>query len=56
MSARRSLVAVALLSIVGLAFAADPPVSGKFTGVGKEAKLAFVTAAKGEPLGDKPTI
>lgn len=36
--------------------AADPPVSGKFTGDGKEAKLAYVTAFKGEPLADKPTI
>jgi hypothetical protein len=39
-----------------MAVAADPPVSGKFTGNGKEAKLAFVTALKGEPYDDKPTI
>lgn len=36
--------------------AADPPVSGKFTGDGKEAKLMYVSAHKGEPLADKPTI
>jgi hypothetical protein len=51
----RTLVA-ALLLIAGPLVAADPPVSGKFTGNGKEAKLAFVTAIKGEPLADKPTI
>src|SRR5262245_55885281 len=36
--------------------AADPPVSGTFTGDGKEAKLMFVSAHKGEPLSDKPTV
>jgi len=36
--------------------AAADPVSGKFTGDGKEAKVAFVSAHKGEPLADKPTI
>jgi hypothetical protein len=36
--------------------AADPPVSGKFTGNGKEAKLLFATAQKSEPYLDKPTI
>jgi hypothetical protein len=36
--------------------AADPPVSGTFTGDGKEAKLMYVSAHKGEPLSDKPTI
>ena len=34
----------------------EPPVSGKFTGNGKEAKLAYATAMKGEPYLDKPTI
>ena len=33
----------------------EPPVSGLFKGNGKEAKLAFVTALKGEPSLDKPT-
>jgi hypothetical protein len=51
----KATVAILLLS-AGLAAAADPPVSGKFTGDGKEAKLAFVSAHKGEPLADKPTI
>lgn len=36
--------------------AADPPVSGTFTGDGKEARLAFVSAHKGEPLSDKATV
>lgn len=48
-----ALFAVAFASPV---VAADPPVSGKFTGDGKEAKLMFVSAHKGEPLADKPTI
>jgi hypothetical protein len=56
MSAVRSLVALALWSIATATFAADPPVSGKFTGDGQEAKLAFVSASKGEPLADKSTI
>jgi hypothetical protein len=33
----------------------EPPVSGKFTGNGKEAKLAYAVAGKGEPYLDKPT-
>lgn len=33
----------------------EPPVSGLFTGNGKEAKLAYVSASKGEPYLDKPT-
>jgi hypothetical protein len=48
--------ALIVSAVAGTAIAADPPVSGKFTGDGKEAKLAYVTAFKGEPLGDKPTI
>ena len=40
----------------GPAAAAEPPVSGKFIGNGKEAKLQFVSAQKGEPYLDKPTI
>ena len=47
-----ALFVVALASPV---LAADP-VSGTFTGDGKEARLAFVSAHKGEPLSDKPTI
>lgn len=45
-----------LLGSAGGSLAADPPVSGKFTGNGKEAKLAFVSAHKGELFEDKPTI
>ena len=45
-----------LFAIVGPVLAADPPVSGTFTGDGKEAKLMFVSAHKGEPLSDKPTV
>ena len=48
--------ALIVSAVAGTAIAADPPVSGKFTGDGKEAKLAYVTAFKGEPLGDKPII
>ena len=44
-----------LLLAAGPAAAADPPVSGKFTGNGKEAKLMFVSAQKGEPYLDSPT-
>jgi len=50
---RPSLAAV-LLAVLP-AVAADPPVSGKFTGNGNEAKLQFVSALKGEPYLDKPT-
>src|SRR5262249_27435457 len=52
-----------LLALVGLfagvrpvAAADDPPVSGVFKGNGKEAKLAYLSTSKGEPLADKPTI
>lgn len=60
MTTTRFGLAVLLLS-AGLAAAADekkekdPPVSGVFTGNGKEAKLAYVVALKGEPHLDKPT-
>lgn len=46
----------------GLAFststlpAADPAVSGTFRSSGKDAKIAFVTAKKGEPVSGKQTI
>jgi hypothetical protein len=55
---RSALVAFfsGILVTAGAAAAADPPVSGKFTGNGKEAKLEFVSARKGEPYLDKPTI
>lgn len=33
-----------------------PTVTGKFTGNGKEAKLAFVSAYQGEDFSDKPSI
>ena len=42
-------------ALAGPARAAEP-VSGTFTGDGTGAKLAFVSAHKGEPLSDKPTI
>lgn len=45
-----------VVGAAGAAAAADPPVSGAFKGNGKEAKLAFVSAHKGEPFADKPTI
>jgi hypothetical protein len=55
---RSSVTAIlsCVLLAAGLASAADPPVSGKFIGNGKEAKLEFVSAQKGEPYLDKPTI
>jgi hypothetical protein len=37
------------------AFADDNKVSGTFKGNGKEAKLAYITAMKGESFADKPT-
>jgi hypothetical protein len=45
-----------VLIVAGPVLAADPPVSGTFTGNGKAAKLAFASAHKGEPFDDKPTI
>jgi hypothetical protein len=56
MLTRASAWALFVVALAGPASAADPPVSGKFSGNGKEAKLAFVSAHKGEPLADKPTI
>jgi len=51
------LTAVGLFATFGSLTAADePPVSGDFKGNGREAKLAYVTAVKGEPLAGKPTI
>ncbi len=45
------------LSFVATTAAADKPaVSGTFKGNGKPAKLAYVTALKGEPFSDKETI
>src|SRR5262249_47607913 len=38
------------------ALAEDAPVSGTFKGNGKEAKLAYITAIKGDSFMDKPTI
>ena len=55
-AAVRFLAITALVLAAGPALAADPPVSGKFTGDGTEAKLVFVTASKGEPFADKATI
>ena len=56
MPLRVQVWALALTALVAPARAADPPVSGTFTGDGKEAKLAFVTAFKDEPFNDKPTL
>src|SRR5262249_45478963 len=39
-----------------LAAADDVTVSGTYLGNGKEAKLAYVSTSKGEPLSDKSTI
>jgi hypothetical protein len=51
------LALVGLLAIIHpVAAADDAPVSGVFKGNGKEAKLAYVSTFKGEPLNDKPTI
>jgi hypothetical protein len=55
-------VAVLFLALIGSyalnrpVLAEDAPVSGVFRGNGKEAKLAFVSARKGDKLSDKPTI
>jgi hypothetical protein len=46
---------VALLTLTCIPAAAGEPVSGKYIGNGKEARLAYVTTYKGEPLSDKPT-
>lgn len=51
------LAVTGVFAITGsLAAADDPPVSGIFKGNGQEAKLAYVSAMKGEPFADKPTI
>jgi hypothetical protein len=54
----RFLLAVSgVLAVAGsLAAADDRPVSGVFKGNGQEAKLAYLSASKGEPFADKPTI
>jgi hypothetical protein len=46
---------IAVLPLAEIA-ADDAPVSGIFKGNGQEAKLAYVSTANGESLGDKPTI
>lgn len=49
-------LSIALL-VTAAAYADDASsVSGSFTGNGKESKLAYISATKGEPLSDKPTI
>jgi hypothetical protein len=51
------LAALCAFAFAGEVWAADnDSVSGVFKGNGKEAKLAFVSARKGEPFADKPTI
>lgn len=59
----RTAVWAALLfaTAAGLATADEkkekaPPVSGLFKGNGQEAKLAYLSAHKGEPSRDKPTV
>ena len=50
-------IVIGVLAITGsFAAAEDKPVSGVYKGNGKEAKLAYVSTSKGEPLADKPTI
>jgi hypothetical protein len=56
----KSLITSALaltLAVITAAtlYAAESSVSGTFIGDGKPAKLAFVSARKGEPLSDKET-
>jgi hypothetical protein len=50
------MIVACVIAAAGVAAAADSPVTGTFTGNGKEAKLAYVSAHKGEPFADKPTI
>src|SRR5437763_17083850 len=56
MPLRAPVWALFVVALAGPAAAADPAVSGKFTGDGKEAKLAFVSARNDEPLAGKSTI
>jgi hypothetical protein len=61
MSVRPLALLAAILGLTaGGRLAADdkkePPVSGLFKGNGREAKLAFASAHKGEPNADRPTI
>ena len=52
-----ALFVIGAFGFVGsVSAASDPPVSGVFKGDGKEAKLAFISASKGEPHADKPTF
>jgi len=54
---RRASACILVVAAFGCpTLAADPPVSGTFTGDGKEAKLAFVSARNDEPFAGKPTI
>ena len=47
-----------VLCLLGMAspLRAEPGVTGTFTGDGKPAKLAFVSASKGEPFSGKDTV
>jgi hypothetical protein len=51
-----SVAFATLLAHTGVAMAGDPAVAGTFKGNGQDAKLAYVSAQKGEPFADKPTI
>jgi hypothetical protein len=46
------LTLIGSFALNGGALAEDAPVSGVFKGNGKEAKLAFVSARKGDKLSD----
>ncbi len=50
------LLAATLLGTLVPDASAEPGVSGNFLGDGKPAKLAFVSAKKGEPFSDKDTV
>ena len=51
----RTVMCMSLL-IAGSVRAEDAAIEGTFTGNGTPAKLAYITASKGEPFSGKPTI
>lgn len=60
MSARSLLLSAlslyACISIAGTISAQGQAIKGSFTGNGTPAKLAYISASKGEPFSGKPTI